>query len=903
MDAQLGPEVEVFANALDDCLAPHGTVEDKRARVMELVGTYYDYASERLAHLRGQARQGSIGDTEMDLDEDEEADPATSAEDVRAWEQEKQTWDLIRRLIPLRYPLQNSVNQRNTNLPKSGQPQSDDLWSAFLASNPLVIERKMVLEWLQQSARAGPEIDDLVRELQQNADRGDIIAHGWIHTRSAIKLQKSVVGSARPLDIHFPEVSRSLVNSDNAPLVAELDPDSVTRQDRKLEPQDEYFERAIWVGCFHLLRRGMSLDAMRDWCFERTEVWRAVSMSALPLAAEHGEASLVKDPSALALWRRMCFALARRGGSDDIERAVYGVLSGDMVSVQKVCKTWDDVMFMNYNALVRSQFDAFVLDQCPSEVSASLRSTFASFDAVQYHGDPATLEHRLIKSLEIGSETHKEAFEPVKVLQAAIISKDLERHFYEQGLAIGLDANSSKDPSALMPDFGYRNVSVEKEKYADMRHPDLLRLAVHALIIFATLDRLGASPSSPATISNDSIRQSLQDNTITLYISLLRLGGFEELIPLYCSRLVGPRALQVLSINLLPITDNEARLVQLSLIRKAGLDVLNFVKFQPQFLFKGLESKPVEGYPASGQFQIVEVGTASVKYGRFIKSDFFGEDPESIDPLDERLIRSVEWMLLVDEAWSDVFAVGVAVYKYFLKHMRLNAARSFASRVSFSDIIRLRNYTPDSVNFETSLFEDMEFWARQIEPADTTRLSPGQVASDAQTLRELECLVKALDAMETIASLAQLSREDPTTTSKREFWTKVGNEVKATKDHVRPLLKEWLLSQDDSELNVLRDTYLPETLLAYVSTLHFAGTTLTRDNFLECMELAATIAEKNSDIAACFKKAGRIKELVEAFAAISKALAITSGEKKAVGSSSKKLREMGWSRDLWSVKK
>jgi nuclear pore complex protein Nup107 len=68
------------------------------------------------------------------------------------------------------------------------------------------------------------------------------------------------------------------------------------------------------------------------------------------------------------------------------------------------------------------------------------------------------------------------------------------------------------------------------------------------------------------------------------------------------------------------------------------------------------------------------------------------------------------------------------------------------------------------------------------------------------------------------------------------------------------------------------------------------------------MELAATIAEKDTDIAACFIQVGRMKELVEAFASCSKALAITTAEKKVPGSSSKKLREMGWSRDLWSVK-
>lgn len=108
--------------------------------------------------------------------------------------------------------------------------------------------------------------------------------------------------------------------------------------------------------------------------------------------------------------------------------------------------------------------------------------------------------------------------------------------------------------------------------------------------------------------------------------------------------------------------------------------------------------------------------------------------------------------------------------------------------------------------------------------------------------------------------------------------------------------------EGDEELAQLRQTFLPETTLAYVSALHFAGTGLSRDNLLECMELAAVIAERNSDLAKSFVEAKRMKELVEAFAAASRALAITTGEKRSVGSSSKKLREMGWSRDLWSIK-
>ncbi|KAK1714735.1 nuclear pore protein 84/107 [Colletotrichum lupini] len=653
----IGPEVEVFANILDDCLANQGTDEDKRARVLGLVNAYHDYAAEKLSQLRKPRRQGSIGDNEMDLDDEEEAEAAADSEEIRVWEQERQTWDLVRRLIPLRYSIRSSTNQEATYNGK-------DLWRAFLANDQLATERKTILEWLQQGARAGPDIDDLVRDLQQNADRGDIIAHGWIHTRSAIKLQKSVIGSSRPLDVHFPEVARSLVNSDKAPLVAELDPDSVIRQGRKLEPQDEYFERAIWVGCFQLLRRGCTVETTREWCLERTEVWRAVSMSALPLASDHGETTLVDDPSALTLWRRMCFALARQGGTDDIERAVYGVLSGDIPSVQRVCQTWDDFMFMHYNALVRTQFDTFLLSQCSPEASATIRSSFAAFDAVQFHGDAATLEQRLIRNLETSPHTSKEALEPIKALQAAIISKDLQRHFYEQGVAITQKANS-KEASALMPDHNCRNVDVVTEKFADIKNPDGLRIAVHALIIFDTLDKLGTLKTNTVTMSSDHDRRELQENTITQYISLLRLAGLEELIPLYCSRLHPSRAFQVLSTNLLPITDSEARQEQLTFIHKAGLDVVDFVKAQPQFLFQTLDSDTAQN-DAMREFQIMDDGPASLKYGRSIKTDFFGEDPESIDAVDERLIRSVEWLLLVSEAWPYVFSIGVAIYKHFL---------------------------------------------------------------------------------------------------------------------------------------------------------------------------------------------------------------------------------------------
>lgn len=121
------------------------------------------------------------------------------------------------------------------------------------------------------------------------------------------------------------------------------------------------------------------------------------------------------------------------------------------------------------------------------------------------------------------------------------------------------------------------------------------------------------------------------------------------------------------------------------------------------------------------------------------------------------------------------------------------------------------------------------------------------------------------------------------------------------------VLKGWLLETADknsaAEFAHMREAYLPDTIIAYLAALQYAGSCLSRENLLEAMDVAAIIAEKNSDLSDLFVKTGRMKELVEAFASCSKALAVVATEGKKEGrASSKKIKEMGWSKDLWTVK-
>lgn len=117
------------------------------------------------------------------------------------------------------------------------------------------------------------------------------------------------------------------------------------------------------------------------------------------------------------------------------------------------------------------------------------------------------------------------------------------------------------------------------------------------------------------------------------------------------------------------------------------------------------------------------------------------------------------------------------------------------------------------------------------------------------------------------------------------------------------LCRKMLITPDDDEVAMLREAYLPETILAYISILKFAGYALTRQFLLECMELSTLIAAEDSDLLEPFEKSGRVRELVDAFASASKSLLTsTSSKKSASKSGTKKLKAKGWKTQIWNIK-
>ncbi|KAI0171999.1 nuclear pore protein 84/107 [Hypoxylon sp. FL1284] len=906
VEEEFAQDAEEFAKGLDSLTLTRKTPAEKRAEIFKLVDSYYHYAANKVHALRtsqGQvSRSGprhsydASSQDSMDLDDAENGPQSpASAQRLRNLELEAQTWDMLRRLLPLRYP--NNESFKPTRHDVSRFHSSSELWHDFLQSDTTAQERKAILECLQTSAdESRTDIDELVRDYQQRAERGDIIAYGWLHTRHYIKMQKNVNGWSGALDPNASDV-RQILQSGSTPLVTQLDPDVAARQGRKLQPQDEYFERAIWLGCYELLRRGRSIAEIRDWCVERTEVWRAVSMSAMSLSKEETDDRFPRDPLSMLLWRRTCFALARQGGTDDFERAVYGLLSGDIASVEKICGGWDDYVYAHYNALLRSQFDAYLIRRSP-EASATITQAFPAFNAVQFHGDAASAGERLVKSLEGNPKTSTEARTPMKTLQAAIISNGLDQYTYDLGLALGKSANKYA-VSPLIPNFvDPLDEDFDDTKFADLNDHNSLRILVHVYLILSSLDQLQGGLDVEL-----SDRVKAQQNVVSAYVSTLRLMGLTDLMPLYCNQMQEDRCFFTLSRNVTGVLEDSERDILLRLMEKLGMDIGEFVKFQPRSLLQQYPDAD-ERSPPFGRFTVLSNEQPTLKYGRPLKPDFLGEPPERLDPTDEHLIQSLEWFLLVDGLWDEVFYYGTAIYKRFLKQFNLNAARALSERVRCAEIFKRKAGIVYSDDSDVSWFEEVRASAAAGSLEDHG-IGEDEVAK-AQNYFEMESLVRAMDSMETIAS-SEAIVQDPVEKVNRDFWSNVGREVKALKGYMRPVMNNWLMEsiEEDEDFTYLRDAYLPEMIIGYVSVLHFTGMALTRDNLLECMELSSVIARKDADVAAVIMKAGRMKELVEGFANCSKALAISSSDKKtAAGINSKRMmREHGWTRELWTVKK
>ncbi|KAL8838045.1 MAG: hypothetical protein Q9170_002281 [Blastenia crenularia] len=713
---RVGKQVEEFAETLDRLSKRKQDMPERDCRhALSFVYGYRNIARNTVDYLRGLhavERQKKPDQRPADQNQrcksrsnskcrqsKEIADP-TTVEDLDRWEQEEQIWSLLEHMLQVEYP--SSESKSKTPFPnkrlvrpvkETGIHQyssENEVWSHFLAHDDQGWERHTVVEWLRECAdECGQEIEKVIQDLEINADRGSgLWAHSWLYTKEAIKGQKRLRSWPQAVAPNSPGIENSLRASDRTKsLATQLDPDAVTRQDRGLEAQDENFERATWLACWEMIRRGKDWNFIRAKCQERVENWRAIAMRGDPRQHKYKATKFLPEPEmtvkwqSRALWRKTCAIAARTGVMDTYEAAVYGVLSGYFPPVQKVCKGWNDYLFAHYNSYLLRSFDQYIATHFSDRLPQGLKDRDGPFGLSMTGSRRALSGNQLIEKMKRLKPLAKEAKDPLKRLQGSLIGKTFDAFVLKHGLELLQTQRQHKKISKSTRNPTQNAMQNKKLPLVRSDDHQLIRIITHVALIYRDLGRSWKEV--------EYIRAT--EAFIDAYVEFLGKAGKQQLLPLYASCMSPDSAVDSLSRQLPLVVEYGERRTMMELMKQYGIDVPRVLNTQLLLIMDEIGEKekgsmndpdypPLSILASQGERQDGEMHS--------IRAGFMGD---IITDDQHDLINAFEWYLLLDGYWEKTLATGAVLYKCFLKYPAakgLAAAKELSRRVNFSNLSR-----------------------------------------------------------------------------------------------------------------------------------------------------------------------------------------------------------------------
>ncbi|SMY20693.1 unnamed protein product [Zymoseptoria tritici ST99CH_1A5] len=870
MAERVGREVETFAERLDQFLDGLPS-RNKYEAAVELVEEFRDISAEAAhvleeKHEREMAMQlrkewseraklstGSTTNNPFTLSTNNKLDGlanrrSESVKQWRHWQQEADLWELFRLVLDLHHnPDPNARQQeKERKLAELGPPHrytsESHIYRRFLLSNDLANERSLVKRWLEQAVdHQETDLSGIMEELETKVKRGKgMWSHGWMHTREKVKHEKRLRSWPTSPGAPLPQIRNA---NGTELLVTTLDPDALSRQGRTVEKEDAYFERAMWIACWEMLRRGRSWREVSEWCADHKEGWRALSI---------GKGANPNEAASNAAWRKMCYLASQSGCSNEYEAAVYGLLGGSVKAVDKVCRSVDDTLYAYYNAELLRQFDQYLATNYPDRAPLTRK---VSEDALR---DPEEAIVALIKRLRTQPATGGEAVKPMKIIQSYLLANDTGSLIHTLGHAISYTDKLAGDKEEMIIHLehfwsGEGNMP-ESEVALD---PQTLRIVAHMAIILRVL--------SEEPLDGDD--RDAEENVTVAYIQALRAAGKRDLIPIYASRLAVGRCVVSMARVLQDVTNDREQEDMLALMKNYKLDNLLVLNEQLMFLLDATVGKQMQNPKPIKMMEQTEIMT--LYPGQRIVVDFL---PEYATKDDEAIVRSLRWFYILDGHWRETFSrFSVALRKCLLAG-RLACALSIVQEFPY-DLISQRKSYP-------LLGRSMNLLEHEYPISKGESKLYSALVAQSKTYHDLEILVT------TIRHLAEWRNIEHgyTGSSKKQRLDRAPEDVKEAKANIDESMAQilsgtvlWEGTDDDeiADLTRIREMYLTEVVIAYNSVLHTAGSIISRQSLIESMDLSVTIAaEESAGLAATIVKAGRMRELVRSFAASSKAMLI-----------------------------
>lgn len=491
-------------------------------------------------------------------------------------------------------------------------------------------ENKIVLKWLQQSIPT-PELAT------------DAPSTKWTYTRlyqqgvrdpSASSFETPVIFSNKMPDIwetafagtsSSPSVPATGNSVGQENLISALDVDAPLRESKNICPEDAQNDSRVFRTAFELLRKGEIYTAA-EWCRRTGNFCMGIAIQGLGL----GEGDISKH--AKQLWRESCLKLARRqsnaiGYPGKHERAVYGLLVGDLESVLPLCDTWE-TQFIAYLIHICAQQERILEEENPSEFAtkralSQVMGVDRAMDLLANSDNVAICE---------------ESANNCRILDAAVINDRIA------------DIISSSANNLRM--FENRQV----ELCPEVADPNILRKLGNAIVCLACL---GVNTGrGTATV-------------IQAFVGMLVDQGLRRYVPIYISFFQGCESVDAEVLTelyaevLRDITDEVERSEHLRLSKQFHVDI---------------------GSSISQAFNMLFKATAEDYYGNEVSTVRHVEIDPRVSQLDEELYATARWFES-SEMWPEALDVFTQLYTRLLVSGKINSFYEFATETPPNKII------------------------------------------------------------------------------------------------------------------------------------------------------------------------------------------------------------------------
>ncbi|KAF2658756.1 nuclear pore complex protein-like protein Nup107 [Lophiostoma macrostomum CBS 122681] len=952
MADRVGKEVEKFAERVDYWHL-HKT-EDQRHifhSTLHMVGKFKDLADSTVKELKKQSGAENKGELQkstrrriQDMAASTRADreandnsssqsvvpsietstipKSTRVQELRHWQTEAATWDLLHLIIQHYHPEPgvDVAAEKRSRLAKVGgayrYSPNHEIWDRFILEDDEAQEKELILRWLERSARnTESDIESITEQLEDESGKGtNTWTSGFLDTKSQIKQAKRLQSTDKPLP---PNYAGLRTRDRTELLVTQLDPDAPGRQKRALEKSDEYYDRALWMVCYEMLRRGYPWEEISEWCRERSEGWRGVSIGAACESHSEGVPN-ISGPTVGYLYRRMCF-YAAKGAKTQYESAVYGMLSGDLKEVIPVCRSWEDHLYAHYNALLLSRFDSYLLKNHSQKISQTLAQRFVFQDAVANLGRWETSSQEVVELLKRQKSTAALSLLPMKLIQGSLIGGTIEELILKVGYSIYSLLKLDNRPTSLMVDpqvlgsFSDTNISsglqsLSTEKYHEelATEPHALRVLVHIHIVLSKA--LGAIKSTivPEVIS--------MDNVIAAYIEFLRITKRFQLIPLYAAQLSSDRTVACLARVLPDIKNEEEQKGIIRLMDQYGIDPVDVVcqnyVLTAQRLYGGDDPKLIS------KLDLLEHTGDAFYPGKRVKDFLSGLKP---GPDEEALIDTLRWQIHLSRDVEQTFSILHSALIYLLRAGHIGAAIQVTTELSVENLSFIKTQALCGYAFDFTVpGTEVQDTTRTLSSPRRTSLRPSDIPSAAehrslvlQLRGETGPYFELQQFVHLIHLFGEWREEEDNIIKQQQAGTKrnlmmVKDLFDSIESNLYPLLASFLANpdaQNHEDAARIRHLYIPEIVLAFICVVQSMSQFGTRDTSTKAMDLATLIAdEDNSWLQNVFMETGRMTELVDMLALTSRKMlqmVEDGGKPRSIGG--KKRGNRGETNRIWDL--